>query len=45
MVVVVVVVVVVILVLIFELVRIRSHGSNTTQNSGEFLRYVYLLVI
>ena len=27
------------------LVRIHSHGSNTTQNSGEFPRYVYLLVI
>ena len=27
------------------LVRIRSHGSNTTRNSGEFPRYVYLLVI
>ena len=26
-------------------VRIRSHGSNTTQNSGEFPRYVYSLVI
>ena len=26
-------------------VRIRSHGSNTTRNSGEFPRYVYLLVI
>ena len=26
-------------------VRIHSHGSNTTRNSGEFLRYVYLLVI
>ena len=26
-------------------VRIRSHGSNTTWNSGEFPRYVYLLVI
>ena len=26
-------------------VRIRSHGSNITQNSGEFPRYVYLLVI
>ena len=28
-----------------RLVRIRSHGSNATRNSGEFLRYVYLLVI
>ena len=27
------------------IVRIRSHGSNTTQNSGEFPRYVYLFVI
>ena len=26
-------------------VRIRSHSSNTTRNSGEFPRYVYLLVI
>ena len=26
-------------------VRIRSHDSNTTWNSGEFPRYVYLLVI
>ena len=26
-------------------VRIRSHGSNTTRNSGEFPKYVYLLVI
>ena len=26
-------------------VRIRSHGSNTTWNSSEFPRYVYLLVI
>ena len=25
-------------------VRIRSHDSNTTRNSGEFPRYVYLLV-
>ena len=28
-----------------HVVRIRSHGSNTTRNSGEFPRYVYLLVI
>ena len=26
-------------------VRIRSHSSNTTRNSSEFPRYVYLLVI
>ena len=26
-------------------VRIRSHDSNTTRNSGEFPRYVYLFVI
>ena len=26
-------------------VRIRSHNSNTTRNSGEFPRYVYLFVI
>ena len=29
----------------WHLVRIRSHDSNTTQNSGEFPRYVYLFVI
>ena len=28
-----------------RIVRIRSHDSNTTRNSGEFPRYVYLLVI
>ena len=27
-----------------EIVRIRSHGSNTTRNSGEFPRYVYLFI-
>ena len=26
-------------------VRICSHGSNTTRNSSEFPRYVYLLVV
>ena len=30
---------------ISNIVRIRSHNSNTTWNSGEFPRYVYLLVI
>ena len=30
---------------ISNIVRIRSHDSNTTWNSSEFPRYVYLLVI